>query len=173
MRRQQTALAKPGCLQPLVRHAALHEVGDDGLRAPLRQPEVVLRRAGRVRMSLQRQPGGDELPVVERRGHTVEVPARALGQLRRVERELDAQHAAHFRRPARIPTTTEYAVFSVRIKGVADRERSSAARQAGEGGCRLRNQEPETSHELQVDGPTVLGTPGVGCPSDRDGGGLA
>ena len=29
----------------------------------------------------------------------------------------------------------EYAVFSVRIKGVADRERSSAARHAGEGGC--------------------------------------
>ena len=29
-------------------------------------------------------------------------------------------------------------------------------RQAGEGGCRLRNQEPETSHELQVDGPTLL-----------------
>ncbi|MCY4375333.1 MAG: hypothetical protein OXC31_16350 [Spirochaetaceae bacterium] len=28
----------------------------------------------------------------------------------------------------------------------------SAARQAGEGGCWLRNQEPETSHELQVDG---------------------
>ena len=76
------------------------------------------------------------------------------------------------RRPT-ADTTTEYAVFSVRIKGVADRERSSAARQAGEGGCRLRNQEPETSHELQVDGPTVLGTPGVGCPSDRDGGGQA
>ena len=64
-------------------------------------------------------------------------------------------------------------MFSVRIKGVADRERSSAARQAGEGGCRLRNQEPETSHELHVDGPALLGTPGVGGASDRDGGVVA
>ena len=76
------------------------------------------------------------------------------------------------RRPT-ADTATKYAMFSVRIKGVADRERRGARALAGEGGCRLRNQEPEASHELQVDGPTVLGTPGVGCPSDRDGGGLA
>ena len=76
---------------------------------------------------------------------------------------------------ARRPTadTDEDAVFSVRIKEVADRERSSAHAPGGPGGFRLRDQEPEPSHELQVDGPALLGTPGVGGASDRDGGVVA
>ena len=58
-------------------------------------------------------------------------------------------------------------------RGVADRERSSARAPGGPGGFRLRDQEPEASHELQVDGPALLGTPGVGGASDRDGGVVA
>ena len=54
-------------------------------------------------------------------------------------------------------------MFNVRIKASRGQGTGAApARQAGKGGVRLRDQEPEASHELQVDGPAVLGTPGVG-----------
>ena len=65
-------------------------------------------------------------------------------------------------------------MFNVRIKASRGQGTGAApARQAGKGGVRLRDQEPEASHELQVDGPAVLGTPGVGGASDRDGGVVA
>ena len=64
----------------------------------------------------------------------------------------------------------EYAVFSARIKGQGTARRALAG---GKRGCRLRNQEPEASHELQVDGPAVLGMPGGGRPAGRGGGGVA
>ena len=54
----------------------------------------------------------------------------------------------------------------------SDRERR-AARWRANVGCRLRNEEPEASHELQVDGPAVPGTPGGGRPAARGGGGVA
>ena len=54
------------------------------------------------------------------------------------------------------------------FRGLEPAERAAV----GKGGVRLRDQEPEASHELQVDGPAVLGTPGGGA-SDRDGGVVA
>ena len=57
-------------------------------------------------------------------------------------------------------------------RGLESAERADERAAVGKGGVRLRDQEPEASHELQVDGPAVLGTPGGGA-SDRDGGVVA
>ena len=114
---------------------------------------------------------GDDQPRARRRPYRRRRPMQADVE-RQSRRPGPAVFVGRLRR-TRVNSLCERRVTAGYGRPVTRQSSTLAARQAGEGGGRLRDQEPETSHELQVDGPTVLGTPGVGCPLDRDGGGLA
>ena len=108
--------------------------------------------------------GGDTRTGVVRTGPARRCAVRPSAR----RRSFRPRPAATLRRATRTATSSpasngghrheEDAVFNVRIKASCGQGTGAApARQAGKGGVRLRDQEPEASHELQVDGPALLG----------------